>query len=776
MIGNLKQEANVKFFKKEKLDKYGSKIIAKLIVFFLCFIVFFSSKIFGSVLACDYGVFVGLCFLEKNLFALIVSFFISAVVSNVSTWGLVFYAVVCVVSIAISIVFKVKKTLCKTYVVSLVCFGLGLINCLLNVNNLYIFAVGSVLNVVSCVCFYVVYKIISQRRFNLKLQTDELICFGVMICLVFCGLNNLNFFAFDIVKFVGLTLVLFCTFIFPISGTIFISLISGLGASLANGNVGYIVLFSFIAIFNYIFKDYNKILMCITTICVDLCVNLFFDLFSLPIYLTIIPTVCSLVIFLSVSKFQIKKIKSFLFLDENNFGVKEIFENDKVFLTNKLLSVSEVFYEMDKNFRGLLQNKLDEKSSKVMVCNEILRENCENCENRIKCVKNFDREIRNVFQKLTDIGFEKGRITLIDLPAYLTNRCVKVNSVVNSYNVLLNKYKYYSKQRNNLDYSKLLVADQLKGVSNILKSLAQETKKEMVLNVKLQEKIKESLIYSGIVPIEIFCFEKDVKTNVVELVLRSGDFEVEKIKEILNKIYKTKMVLNQVKSLDAGSSVCARFVTAPIFDVSVGISQAQKGGEEVCGDTYASIKLNESKFLFGVCDGMGHGQTANKASETAINIIENFYKAGFDNETILTSVNSLLCMQQSETFSALDVGVIDLKTGEIDFIKQGGTSSYIISKNKIFKIENSGLPLGVLSEVKIKTVKTVLTPEDVVVVISDGVVDSFKSEEDFELVLSKIKIKNPQEIANNILNEANKNVKNYPKDDMTVIVAKLFYY
>ena len=777
MLNQAKQITALQIKDKSKnIKKVKNYFILKFFLYIITFYLFLSVKVMGVLSPSTFSPFVSFSLLQGNFFVICLSYIIAVVLYGASTFDLLFYFLTIFIVLAALIVFKAKKKTSPTYIIVLLSFILGLINCLFNTQEIYTSILNCVLNVVTTLCFAVLIKVLKQRRFNLNLQTDEIICFGFIFSLIFCGLNNVNVFVFDIVKFIGITLVLFCLFIFPLSGTMLISVLAGLGVSISNANISYIALFSLISIFGAIFKNYNKIFLCITTLCIDLCLTLFFNVFKIPIYYSLMPTIFAIAIFLLVSKKHIENLGNMIFLENKNFSVKEIFNNDKLFLSKKLLFTSEVFYEMDKNYRSLLPTKIDEKTSKIMVCNEVLRENCENCANRTKCIKNFDKEIKNIFLNLTNIGFEKGKITLLDLPAYLTNRCVKVNAIINSYNTTLNKYRQYSKQKNDIDNSKLLIAEQLKGISNILKNLSDETKQEIITNVKMQEIVKEILIYNNIIPIEIVCFEKDLKTNIVEIILKNIDFDAERIKEILKNVYKTKMVVEDFKTLDAEDTVCVRFITAPIFDISVGFCQSSKGGEDVCGDTFTLTKLKKDKFLLGVCDGMGHGVRANKTSEVSINMIENFYKAGFDNQTILTSVNSLLSLHQDENFSAIDIGIVDLKTGEIDFIKQGATSSYILSKTKLFKIESSGLPLGILSEVKPKIVKTVLTPEDFVIIVSDGIVDSFSSDENFEEFLSSLNYKNPQEMADKILNKANKNVKNYPKDDMTVVVGKLFYF
>ena len=49
-------------------------------------------------------------------------------------------------------------------------------------------------------------------------------------------------------------------------------------------------------------------------------------------------------------------------------------------------------------------------------------------------------------------------------------------------------------------------------------------------------------------------------------------------------------------------------------------------------------------------------------------IIKNFYKAGFDNDIILSSVNKLLSLSEEEQFSTIDICAIDTKKNTYDRI------------------------------------------------------------------------------------------------------------
>ena len=169
--------------------------------------------------------------------------------------------------------------------------------------------------------------------------------------------------------------------------------------------------------------------------------------------------------------------------------------------------------------------------------------------------------------------------------------------------------------------------------------------------------------------------------------------------------------------------------TAPKYDVVFGTSAHTKSTSKRSGDCYSLIRMEDGKILMALCDGMGSGEKAERTSQTAISLVENFYKAGFNSDIILSSVNKFLSIGSGDIFSCLDMAVIDLKTGGCDFVKLGATNGYIKHNETIDVIECSSLPLGIISSAS-PTIKTkLLCGGDMIVLCTDGITDSFKSDE-----------------------------------------------
>ena len=748
------------------------KILGYFVLFYLCY----NAKIMGTILPAFYGLFLSLLFLGENPFYLSLSFVCSSVLFDSSTQGIIFALICSVFGSFIALFYKKTSKNFAVWKKCIYTFVIGLCYVLLQYNSLsqiYISSSNVILNTLFMLCCSNFFNIVIVRKFNFNLNVDEIVCGAIILSVLFCGLANFNL-PIDLVKLCGFSLILFCFSTFPGSFGVVTACVCGLGAFVSNGNPSYITLFSMVSLFNYIFKSQNRIYAILSTIIVDIMLCAVLELFGEVGVFTFLPTIVVCFAYYFVPATIFSKLKNMFFVDSENSSLKNILNQNKLQTSKKLLYTAEVFYEMDKSFRKLVKGNLEPSTAKTMLCNELIRENCETCHLKNRCLKSFNSEHKKVFESLINVGFEKGKITLVDLPQYLTSRCTRLGQLVNSFNSLLGDYRNYSRMTSDLDSSKLLVAEQLKGISHVLSTLSSQAQETVAVDKKLEKQIKENLIYHDIVPTEVVCFEKDAQTSVVSLMLRSIDFDNEKILKVLNKICRHKMVLDEITPANDGALTYLSYKTAPIYDIAVGIASEAKGGSEINGDNHSLVKLNEEKVMLALCDGMGSGEKAHEKSETSLNIIENFYKAGFDDETIISSVNKLLNINSENVFSALDLSVVNLKSGEIDFIKQGATVGFVKSGNEVHKIESSSLPLGVLQNVSPKITKTVLSPEDTVVMMSDGVVDAI-GEDKLQEYISCLSQKNPQEVAENILCHAKSIQKNYAQDDMTVIACKIFY-
>ena len=179
-------------------------------------------------------------------------------------------------------------------------------------------------------------------------------------------------------------------------------------------------------------------------------------------------------------------------------------------------------------------------------------------------------------------------------------------------------------------------------------------------------------------------------------------------------------------------------------------------------------------MLVALSDGMGSGVDAENVSSTSLSLIESFYKAGLSSPLILNTVNQLLSINTEDTFTALDMSIIDLKTCTADFIKYGAPYGFIVGDEGVRIVEGNSLPLGILNELKPSVCSASLCDGDVVLLVTDGISDAFGSSGEILDFLRTQTAKNPQTLADEILKKAVALNKGEKKDDMTALAVRIF--
>ena len=230
------------------------------------------------------------------------------------------------------------------------------------------------------------------------------------------------------------------------------------------------------------------------------------------------------------------------------------------------------------------------------------------------------------------------------------------------------------------------------------------------------------------------------------------------------------MRLQVDKITDKGAQKVVYLQSAPTFETAYGVASRKFSGESESGDTLSILCPSKNRRLFAICDGMGHGQQASETSKNAVNMIENFYRAGIESNIILALANKLLRLCADDVFSSLDIAAVDTSNGSLDVVKLGSASSFIIRKENIEMLSCTSAPMGILDSVESVTMKYQLFDGDMVLMMSDGVFDVLEGSGIAEIVDS-LDTANPQTLADEILKKA---LENGASDDCTVVAFRLF--
>ena len=334
--------------------------------------------------------------------------------------------------------------------------------------------------------------------------------------------------------------------------------------------------------------------------------------------------------------------------------------------------------------------------------------------------------------------------------------------------------------------SKKNVQAQLDGVSKAISSIAVKMEEEIKQDTSYIEEKKKAITALEIKDILVDGIEINKKDNryfidvyINEESKTSQNTDVDKIQKALEKSLNEKLMLNEAKTkkLNKQGKRVFSYLSADKYIIQIGQASKIKNDSPVSGDSLLQIRLNDGKYLLAISDGMGSGPEARKSSQIAIKMLERLLMSGFDKDTSIDLINTTIMNANEEIFATLDIAIIDLYNGKIEFIKNGACPTYVKNKKKVQIVKSLSLPAGILNNINLTTYDKDIEDQDILVMCSDGIIDANVEYKNKELwvkyLLEDIETNNSQKIADLIVNEAVDNGYGISKDDMSIIVCKL---
>jgi len=124
-------------------------------------------------------------------------------------------------------------------------------------------------------------------------------------------------------------------------------------------------------------------------------------------------------------------------------------------------------------------------------------------------------------------------------------------------------------------------------------------------------------------------------------------------------------------STNCSTGTCG-FQISPCPAHRVEIGKAAVASTGISGDSQITFEISFSKVAIVLSDGMGVGPKAQTESSMALRLLERMIKAGYDLSTAVGFINRLLLLRnREEMFVTIDLVVVDLFTGQLEFVKGG---------------------------------------------------------------------------------------------------------
>ena len=204
---------------------------------------------------------------------------------------------------------------------------------------------------------------------------------------------------------------------------------------------------------------------------------------------------------------------------------------------------------------------------------------------------------------------------------------------------------------------------------------------------------------------------------------------------------------------------------------------AVKENETVSGDSH-SFWEEDGAVTMILSDGVGSGEKARQDSSWVVDLTEQILEAGLGGRMAVQLLDSLIRAEgDEERMATLDVCRIDLKTGECAITKAGGACTFLKHGTDVEQVSCRTLPLGMGSGGEDREAVRSLREGDMVIMISDGVVEDWPCRDAQECLMRRIgelSSDSPVDLANHILRYAIGRCGGKIRDDMTVLVTGIW--
>ena len=256
----------------------------------------------------------------------------------------------------------------------------------------------------------------------------------------------------------------------------------------------------------------------------------------------------------------------------------------------------------------------------------------------------------------------------------------------------------------------------------------------------------------------------DIKTHLTQLAKISGEKE-----KIESELAIAKNIQTSTLPTDFPKNEC------------FGLVASMTPAREVGGDFYDFFPIDDKKYAFVVADVSGKGITAALYMMSAKTAIKNMLQAGYPIEEAINKANNTLCDNQSGMFVTAFIGILNLETGQVQYINAGHCAPLHKTKDGYKYIDvNTNIALGACPDYKYISRQFVLQSKECLFLYTDGVTEAqdekfnMFGEDRLEKTLNQKGMSLPDTLSQ-VQKDIKKFVKKAPQSDDITMLALEFY-
>lgn len=225
------------------------------------------------------------------------------------------------------------------------------------------------------------------------------------------------------------------------------------------------------------------------------------------------------------------------------------------------------------------------------------------------------------------------------------------------------------------------------------------------------------------------------------------------------------------------------FPPFPEIADKIDIFASMTPAKDVGGDFFDFFRINDGNIGFVIADVSGKGVPASLFMAVSRTMLKATGTRELQSHECINIVNNLLSQESVDAmFVTVFYGILDIKTGHIDYTNAGHNPPYVMRSNgKVEPLPTSNnFIVGCFEDFEYKNSSLQLNPGDSLVMYTDGVTEAFNEQSEqygekrLETLLERLNGKNSKEIVNEMVADVHGYAGNAPQsDDITTLVIKL---
>lgn len=625
--------------------------------------------------------------------------------------------------------------------------------------------------------------LLALKKYRPTLKNEELICIVILLASILTGLIGWEIYSASMEHIFSRYIVLVFAFVGGAAIGSTVGVVAGLILSLASVvNLYQMSLLAFAGLLGGLLKEGRKHGVSLGLLVGTFLVGMYGGVDSIGTTM--------LESGIAIGLLYLTPVKALKWLSRSVPGTNEYSYEERKYLqkirnitAQRVGQFSAVFEALSKSFIQSTEKQTDQElhNETDYFLSLVTEKTCQLCFMKQSCWQNKFDETYHLMGTIKDELVMDNKVYPTTLNKF-ENHCVKSKKVINAMESEVSILQVNKRLKRQVSESKKIVADQLRGVSDVMDNFAREIVEERIHHEQQEVQIVRALKQMDIHidSIDIYQLEKGSIDIEMSVAFQNYHGEAAKlIAPVLTDILQEPIIvkLEEVSPFPNGISFLT-FGSAKRFIVKTGVATAAKGGGLISGDCHTTMELGEGKYAVAISDGMGNGVRAREESSETLRLLEQILQTGISEQVAIKSINSILALRTTdEIFATLDLAIINLHNAVVRFLKIGSSPSFIKRGDEVIQVEASNLPIGIIEHVDLDTVNHTLMSGDILIMMSDGVFDGPKEVVNNDIWLKRkiaqLKTNDPQAIADLLLEEVVRSERGLIQDDMTVVVAKI---